>query len=133
IPLLLTVTTSGLSDCQLVHVAVTSRVDRLVMIPVAIICAVAPATVSAVKFAEKTTACNVDAVVDGAGVAGSEDEPHATATRPAPKTATIKRLVLRRFRCTVSVIVPLELYGVRAAVRCPRSIAAVDHRLLSGH
>jgi len=51
-PAALTDTTLGLSDCQFVQVAVTSRVASLERMPSAMICVVAPACVKDEKAAE---------------------------------------------------------------------------------
>jgi hypothetical protein len=92
-PPLLTDSTLALSDCQSMHVDVTSRMVPSVKMPIAVTCAVAPGIVNEEKSAakEKTTP-SIVGTRDGVGATGVEDEPHAAANRLAAN-----RLVRRRF------------------------------------
>ncbi len=94
-PALLTTNTFGLSDCQLAHVDVTSRVVPFVNTPRAVTCAVAPALVNDEKFSEseKITASIVDET--GAADEGTvgEDDPQEPKLS-ARKTAATRFAVL---------------------------------------
>jgi hypothetical protein len=98
-PPLLTDSTLVLSDCQSMHVDVTSRVVPFVKMPIAVTCAVAPGVVNEEKKSsakEKTTPSIVGAG-DGVSVVGGEDEPHAAENRLAAN-----RLVRSRFMLSPS-------------------------------
>jgi hypothetical protein len=83
-PLLFTVRTLALSDCQFVQVVVTFCEVPFEKLPVAVVCAVSPTLFKTLRFTDRLTDWSVGPAGVGVGVVGvvGDEPPHVMKKKP---------------------------------------------------